>query len=52
MKDKHTIRCSRCEKTFKGGFEYRMHFDAYHLEEWSSAKDKAKYIKDSTQWQL
>ena len=28
-----SIKCSRCDKTFNGGFEYRMHFDE-HLDEW------------------
>jgi|TARA_B110000879_G_scaffold73780_1_gene103077 hypothetical protein len=44
---KPTIRCSRCEETFCGGFEYRMHFDK-HIDEWYESEDKAEYIKKTT----
>jgi uncharacterized C2H2 Zn-finger protein len=45
---KPQIKCSRCDKTFNGGFEYRMHFDE-HLYEWYESKDKGEYIKRTTQ---
>jgi hypothetical protein len=45
---KPQIKCSRCNKTFNGGFEYRMHFDE-HLDEWYESKDKGEYIKRTTQ---
>ena len=51
---KPSIKCSRCNKTFNGGFEYRMHFDQ-HMDEWWEAEDKHEYIKRTTnvdtQWQ-
>tara|TARA_R110000803_G_scaffold57084_3_gene114923 strand:+ start:42 stop:185 length:144 start_codon:yes stop_codon:yes gene_type:complete len=45
---KPSIKCSRCDKTFNGGFEYRMHFDI-HLDEWYESEDKYEYIKRTTQ---
>ena len=45
---KPSIKCSRCDKTFNGGFEYRMHYDE-HLEEWYASEDKAEYIERTTQ---
>ena len=45
---KPQIKCSRCDKTFNGGFEYRMHFGE-HLDEWYESKDKGEYIKRTTQ---
>mgnify|MGYP003640263186 FL=1 len=47
---KPIIKCSRCEKTFCGGFDYRMHFDQ-HLDEWYTSEDKKQYIKKTTQWE-
>jgi uncharacterized C2H2 Zn-finger protein len=44
---KAIIKCSRCDKTFNGGFEYRMHFDK-HLDEWWESEDKDEYIKRTT----
>ena len=32
MVNKHKIKCSQCNATFKHGFEYRMHWEK-HLEE-------------------
>jgi uncharacterized C2H2 Zn-finger protein len=47
---KPTIRCSRCEELFCGGFEYRMHFDK-HIDEWYESEDKAEYIKKTTHYE-
>ena len=51
---KPSIKCSRCSKTFNGGFEYRIHFDQ-HMDEWHESEDKHEYIKRTTnvntQWQ-
>ena len=30
---KDIIKCSQCERTFPGGFEYRMHWEKEHLQE-------------------
>lgn len=51
---KPSIKCSRCSKTFNGGFEYRIHFDQ-HMDEFDESEDKHEYIKRTTnvntQWQ-
>jgi len=47
---KPTIKCSRCNETFCGGFDYRMHFDQ-HLDEWWQTDDKEGYIKKTTKWE-
>jgi len=26
------IKCSKCNKTFSGGYEYRMHWEKYHYD--------------------
>jgi len=44
---KPSIKCSRCNETFDGGFEYRMHFDI-HMDEWYESEDKLEYIKKTT----
>lgn len=40
------IVCSRCGKVLKSGWDYRWHFDE-HMDEWSSAEDKQRYIVES-----
>jgi hypothetical protein len=45
---KPTIKCSRCDRTFNGGFDYRMHFEE-HMDEWYGAQDKDEYIKRTTE---
>jgi uncharacterized C2H2 Zn-finger protein len=42
-----SIKCSRCDKTFTGGFDYRMHFEE-HMDEWYASEDKDEYIKRTT----
>tara|TARA_B110000037_G_scaffold173991_1_gene198062 strand:+ start:221 stop:466 length:246 start_codon:yes stop_codon:yes gene_type:complete len=42
-----SIKCSRCDKTFNGGLEYREHFYT-HLKEWEESEDRAEYIKQTT----
>ena len=42
------IVCSRCGKLMKSGWDYRWHFDE-HLDEYDNAKDKQKYIEESTE---
>ena len=42
-----SIKCSRCDKTFTGGLEYREHFYT-HLGEWEESEDKDEYIKQTT----
>lgn len=46
---KPIIKCSRCNKTFNGGLEYRKHFYT-HLKEWEESKDKLEYIVKTTKW--
>lgn len=29
---KHTIKCSQCDKTFAGGYDYRIHWEKAHLD--------------------
>jgi len=29
---KHTIKCSQCDKTFVGGYDYRIHWEEAHLD--------------------
>jgi uncharacterized Fe-S center protein len=29
---KHSIKCSQCDETFPGGYEYRIHWEK-HLDE-------------------
>lgn len=29
---KHTIKCSQCDKTFSGGYDYRIHWEKAHLD--------------------
>jgi len=41
------IKCSRCDKTFSSGLDYRWHFDI-HMDEWWEAEDKQEYIKQTT----
>tara|TARA_B110000902_G_scaffold229408_1_gene270181 strand:+ start:199 stop:342 length:144 start_codon:yes stop_codon:yes gene_type:complete len=43
-----TIKCSRCGRTFNGGFDYRMHFEE-HMDEWYGSEDKEEYIKRTTE---
>tara|TARA_R110001592_G_C12652909_1_gene701524 strand:+ start:32 stop:280 length:249 start_codon:yes stop_codon:yes gene_type:complete len=45
--NKPSIKCSRCNETFNGGMEYRMHFYK-HLDEWLESEDKIEYIKRTT----
>ena len=26
------IKCSQCKETFSGGFDYRMHWEEFHLD--------------------
>ena len=44
---KKSIKCSRCDKTFSGGLEYRKHFYT-HLYEWEESEDRYEYIKKTT----
>ena len=37
--DRNIIRCSQCEETFPGGFEYRMHWEK-HLNEFLKTKNE------------
>lgn len=32
MVRKHTIKCSACKETFSEGFDYRMHWEEFHLD--------------------
>ena len=45
--NKPSIKCSRCDKVFSGGFEYRIHFDK-HIDEWWESENKENYIKETT----
>lgn len=29
---KHIIKCSQCDKTFTGGYDYRIHWEKAHLD--------------------
>jgi uncharacterized C2H2 Zn-finger protein len=44
---KKSIKCSRCDKTFNNGSEYRIHFYT-HLDEWHDSENKEEYIKNTT----
>jgi len=36
--DRHIIKCSQCDETFSGGFEYRIHWEK-HLDEFLKIKN-------------
>ncbi len=42
------VICSRCGEIIKDGWDYRWHFDK-HMDEFDNAKDKQKYIEESTE---
>lgn len=37
---KNIIKCSQCNATFSGGYEYRMHWEEKHLD------DALKFVKE------
>ena len=45
----NSIRCSQCDETFKGGFEYRMHWEEIHFYPYlkSSTFDFKTSLRDS-----
>ena len=45
-----SIKCSQCEKTFPGGYEYRMHWEEAHFYPYLnySGFDYERAKKDST----
>ena len=46
---RHSIKCSQCDETFPGGYEYRMHWEK-HLDEFLEEKrnDKRSSIRGTS----
>jgi hypothetical protein len=47
---RNTIKCSQCNETFPGGFEYRMHWEKMHLQD--AIEQVKKYNKKNVEQQV
>ena len=45
---RNTIKCSQCNKTFPGGYEYRMHWEK-HLDEFLKKEKQCGTMKTPLQ---